>query len=580
MSTQPLPDNHPNKTEQQPARRPGRPQAFTDRALLDKGVDRFVHHRDIIKPGMTVKDLADALKVPSTTLRERFGRRRTDSIPLAFIGPAGTGGRHRSDTVARYFNRLTRHVLTTDSPALADPTNPDRQRFLRAVGAAYDGLADSQARTVLQRLSHLSERDRLRHLDVLTRDLGHVPDDVDRAYIAFGILAAARTLLPYEDSPGPLLRVELDAIDAFAAAASGPSWTRRYTPRYSTCLPALEHDDVLLTTAALRAEARVRHGVTLDAVRAAARAGRPAVNDLRTRGKDWEVTINLAIARGLAERGDVSTALSLLPGDVDRSGLLLTTLTILWHAAIATGTTAVHASISSRIQRWEARWTDPATGRLREEAGDSPEIDDLSLDEALALGADGDERLDRLSTLCAEQFTSANWRAGATVWTLPQTVEVVVHELRVTGRHAAADQLTHDLFATLGWTTRAAEHVRTRTQSTNPLPELEKVPLPDQCACQRLQMLLRDPLPLVTDPNPDLAVIRAPIDPLIYSTRRIRHLTPPAATDKRDVGPARALSEDPEQLLDALVRGDVTLSSREVDGLRKIGWLLDLRAGV
>jgi hypothetical protein len=302
--------------------------------------------------------------------------------------------------------------------------------------------------------------------------------------------------------------------------------------------PADEPLRPLAVGGGLQAESRARHAVGLDDVIRSA-------EDLGATPRaqaEIETTVRLAAARGYADAGHLAEALAALP-DEPGAEMLLVTVARLWHRAVVEDNAAVAADLQRRAHERFVWWTEHVSAAN----GDGPEFEDAADDEARALTAGGDERRAALCALVSEQLTSEYWREGPCAWSLPETVEVVVHYLAADGRLDAARELVADLLMAVGW------------DGATPAT----LPAGDRAAVERLTAAHPEAGEQAAGARTE--VLRtSPVDPRVLTSRRRS-----GSTDLP--GGNFAL------LLDAVVAGDVDLDHRAAEAIRQLGWVLDQR---
>jgi hypothetical protein len=516
-----------------PKRRPGRPEKNTRDALLDRGIDVFVRNPRFMQPGMKTGKVARAIGCTASTFADKFGQ--------AASGAADEKG--RGAPVAGFFAALRDRVLDQrpDVPA-------DRVRaFLHRYGCVFAGASEAEIRRTLRALRGAAPELAGSELAAAAQGLGNVPDDPDRALLAVEVIVAIRALPP-DAAPGVLLQAELDAIDAFHFAGGRDRWEWWRHYRIAEQLPSLIDTDTDDTVFLLRAEARARSGVALaDILRAVdpaaeARGGHRLLRSALTRNA------RLAAARGYADTGRLTDAIAALP-DAPGDELTLTTVARMWHAAIVAGDDAVVADLQTRAQARFDHWERYVTDEDGNWDEDAPDFEDSGADEGLALVAGPAGRLERLAALASEQLTAEQWQRRACTWSLPETVEVLVHYLEADGRNRDAQRVVADLLMTVRWGAK------------------DSVPpsFPETAACERLAVAYPDAVEPARNAVPEI-VRRDPVDTVSHSSRRLRH------------NPATIPTGNFGRLLDAVLIGDVELRWDEADAIRQLGWLLDQRA--
>jgi hypothetical protein len=476
---------------------------------------------------MLVSTVARLLDCNPSTFTDKFGL------------PAPGSDKGRRDPVAGYFSALRDHVLTHQMPA------ESRRRvmeFLQRYGCLFSGESESAIRTTLRNLA--SAPPELARLEATraAAALGNVPEDPARAALAVEVILAIRALPP-DEFPGEVLQAELDAIDAFRVAA-GRQWEWWQYYRIAERLPALTDSRTSYAVLALRAEAQARHGVALaDVLRDAEDP------DARARVRAArEVCVRLAAARGYADAGRLAEALEALP-TAPSSDMTLATVSRLWHRAVVAGNDAVVAVLQQHAQGRFEYWTQSVTDENGQEIEDGPDFEDSAGDEGLALSATDEERLQRLATLASEQLTDETWRGWPCIWSLPETIEVLVHYLEAEGRGRPAQDVVADLFMAVGW------------GSSQP----GTLSFSDAACCERLAAAYPEALEHAREAVPSIA--RAtPVETISSSTRRLRH------------GSQEIPTGDFGRLLDAVLTGEIKLPNKDKDAIRQLGWLLDQRA--
>lgn len=526
-------------------RRPGRPQSRTLEELLDRGVEVYVKDPSRLRAGLTAEAVARALKLSPSTFHDKFGLPRPD----------GRWGRRKP--VDGFFSALRQYVLE----GRASLAPEEARTFLSRAGNVLMGAGDEEIRhTLAHARTATSDRSR-QYLQAAVEALGPVVADDERAAVSVDVLADARDYSPVDEQPGEGLQLELDTIDAFSTAATA-RWRPWLGRPGAHRIVTLEEPHHQVRLAALRAESRTRHGVVVDEVIAQAQQELPRRDSAARRNRESDA-VRLAAARGIGARGELEVAISLLPTS-SADPLYLVTLLSLYHLAVVQAHDDGRVKTRNRLRdRMETLET------LVCEQGADASVDDLGVDEAIALTMDDvEQRLEALGKLAAEQLTSKAWRCGRTAWTLPQTIEVVADELDRTGRATAAEVLTADVLFIAQWPTPDAENSLTG----------DGLSLSDRDCLDRLAKRFPEAVP----PSPTTEETRhfgLGVDPRVYRTSRLGGESAglPAVT--------------PQMLLGGLITGDVQirrrstiersgqvlLDHRTADVLRQIGWLLDLR---
>jgi len=535
-------------------RRPGRPRKHDPQALVAAGLEYYLERPHKVST-------ATLLGVARHLAAHTSSKQLSESTLRSMFSPAGPANRPRSaGALARFFWAVAelaeqRRAEASDeeeraayrklSKAIADHFPPGDDELQRLIGEVRSApTAETAWSATRHALAHLK---------------GAQPGR-EQVRGCATLLASYRAFLPLDEHPGRGLSDELELIDLLTSAiatsalvyqlpGSGVAVTKGWLWGGLDRLPQIEPLDVQRTARLLRAEAHGRHGVPPET---ASPPAQPAESEDGEPDDAEDVT--LGRARGLVERGDLEAAATLV--EAADGPLLLWTAARLYHAA----TDADHeparevavAACRRRIAVLEAS---------AEQAGDAYEgAEDFALDEALAMvEPPGDRRIEHLAALASRQLTDRYWRRTATGWSTAESVQVLAAELDAVGRHADASTVVCDLFQVTGWppdpTGLDGQDLRRTERAT----------------LERLAARHPDAIPS-DEAIAETWKSRLGVDTEVASTRRTPHGGP--------LLPQVAVGGLVQQIFvqDPDLFGERRDRRRSSDALRRLGWLLELRA--